>query len=186
MLKNTIEYKRFVWELNNVIQVKNAVKKIIFLCIGTAEVIGDSFGPMVGTILKESFLENDKIEIIGDMENAVTYNIIEEKIKYIKMRYINRLIIVIDSALSVQNDVGKIFIQNRGLKYAESLKKQNRTIGDISIKAVVGKDEKNNIENFKNLKGVKVEQIQLMSYIVSKGIIDVMNKKVKNGKNIYK
>ena len=186
MLKNTVEYKRFVWEFNNIIKMNNINNNIIFLCIGTTKIVGDSFGPLVGTILKKYFCGNKKIEIIGDLENALTYDKIEESVKYIKKRYINKLIIVLDSALSDQSNVGRIFIQNRGLKYAESLKKQNRTIGDISIKAVVGKDEKNNIENFKNLKGVKVEQIQLMSYIVSKGIIDVMNKKVKKGKNIYK
>ena len=73
--------------------------------------------------------------------------------------------------------VGKIFIQNRGLRYAESLKKNNNMIGDISIKAVVGENSNNNIINFNNLQNVSLDKIHNMCNIVSNGIIDVMNKK---------
>lgn len=179
MLKNSVEYKRFVWELNNIIGFNEINKDIIFLCIGTDQIIGDSFGPVVGTLLRKAFKENKNIKIIGDLENALTYNKIEENVSYIKENYTNNLIVVLDSALSDKHNVGKVFIQNRGLKYAESLKKQNEIIGNISIKAVVGVNSNNSMENFENLKKVPIEQIQFMSNIVSNGIVDVMNKKRK-------
>lgn len=186
MLKNNVEYKRFVWELNNIINLNRQNKNIVFLCIGTTTLVGDSFGPIVGTLLKKSFNRKNNIKIIGDTNDSMTYQKIEDNIKDIKEKYSNSLIIVLDSALSSKGDIGKIFIQNRGLKYGESLKKQNDFIGNISIKAVVGENTNNNIKNFKTLKEVSVEQIQSMSNIVSKGIVDVMNKKENNGKNIYK
>lgn len=175
MLKNSVEYKRFVWELRNVVTSNRKNKKIVFLCIGTNMIIGDAFGPVVGSILKKCFNKNDEIEILGNLEDVITYSNIKEKFK--PNTYKNDLIIVIDSALSSKSNIGKIFIQNRGLRYAESLKKNNNMIGDISIKAVVGENSNNNIINFNNLQNVSLDKIHNMCNIVSNGIIDVMNKK---------
>ena len=179
MRNNEIEYNRFVWEFNNIIKMNNKINEIVFVCIGTTKIIGDSFGPIVGTYLKENLDKNEKIQVIGDIKEALTYDKIEKNIKQIEGKNRNKLIIVLDSALSNSEDIGKIFIQNRGLKYGESLKKNNSTIGNISIKAVVGEDKKNNIKNFNNLRNVSIEQINNMTNIVSKGIINVMNKRRK-------
>ena len=50
---------------------QNNYDKIIFLCIGTDRVIGDSFGPMVGEKLKNLFENMSNIEIIGDLEKII-------------------------------------------------------------------------------------------------------------------
>ena len=187
MLKNTSEYKRFVWELNNIINLENMENEsIIFLCLGTNRVIGDAFGPVVGSALKKVGFKNNKIKIIGDLENVVTYNNINNKIKFINVNYRNSMVIVLDSALSNQSDVGRVFIQNRGLKYAESLRKKNNTVGNISIKAVVGEDSFDVNKNFSNLMDVNIKQIEYVSAIVASGIVEVMNKKENIGKNICK
>ena len=182
MLKNTVEYKRFVWELNNFIDIN---KSIIFVCIGTSSIIGDSFGPVVGSILKNT-LKNNSAKVIGDLQNCVTYTDIHRKMNNIKKQYSNSLIIVVDSALASKANIGKVFVQNRGLKYAESLKKSNDIIGNISIKAVVGENSNNNLRNFYNLRDVSLQRIKNVSAIAANGIIEVMNKKENNGKNIYK
>ncbi len=186
MYSNNIKYKRFVWEFNNIINLNNQKRNIVFLCLGTSIITGDSFGPIVGTKLKKTLGKSGNIKIIGDLKEEMTYNKIHENIEYIKEKYSNSLIIVLDAALSDKRDVGKIFIQNRGLKYAESLHKKNKFIGNISIKAVVGENMNNNMQNFKTLKNVSFDNMESMCNIVSKGIIEVMNKKENNGKNIYK
>lgn len=185
MLKENIDYKRFVWEFSNILKRNKQNKNIIFLCIGTNKVIGDSIGPIVGTNLKNDLknnlkfkgdfnIENTSIKIIGDMSNNISYNNIEDNIKNIKNSSEDNFIIVIDSALSSENNIGKIFVHNRGLKYAESLKRKNEIIGDMSIKAVVGKNTQNRFKNFKILKNISSQRVITMSNIVSKGIIDAM------------
>ena len=134
MLENRVEYKRFIWELNNVINFNYVQKNIVFLCIGTNIITGDLFGPLVGTLLKKSIKGKENVRIIGDLKDVLSYNRIEESIEYVKENNKNALIIVVDSALSRVSNIGKVFIQNRGLRYAESLKKRNDIIGDISIK----------------------------------------------------
>ena len=182
MLNNMVEYKRFVWQLNNCIDLN---KNIVFVCIGTSTVVGDSFGPIVGSVLKHK-LCNDRVKVIGDLQSCITYTNIQKKMNEINNIYSNSLIIVLDSALANKPNIGKIFVQNRGLKYAESLMKQNSTIGNISIKAVVGEYSYNNYKNFYCLKNVSIQRIQQVSTIVANGIIEVMNKKENTGKNIYK
>ena len=185
MLKENKEYKRFVWEFSNILKQNKQNKNLIILCIGTNKVIGDSIGPIVGTNLKndlkinmkfkdEFYIKNKKIKIIGDMCNNISYNNIKENIEKIDTIGEKNFIIVIDSALSSENNIGKIFIHNRGLKYAESLKRSNEIIGDMSIKAVVGKNTQNRFKNFKILKNISSQRVITMSNIVSKGIIDAM------------
>ena len=187
MLKNTVEYKRFVWELNNVIDRKiYKDANIVFLCIGTNTIVGDAFGPVVGSVLKNNLSDNKNIEILGDLKECVTYNDVDNVVKLLGGDYDNNLIIVLDSALSRKNDVGKVFVQDRGLKYAESLKKRNSVIGDISIKAVVAENVNDSVSNFQNLKNASFKEIHKMCNLVSNGIIEVMNKKENIGKNIYK
>ena len=182
MLKENIEYKRFVWEFSNILKSKQQKKNIILLCIGINSVIGDSIGPIVGTNLKndlrnsinfknELCFKNRSIKILGDMSNNISYKNIEDNMKNISK---DSFIIVIDSALSTDDNIGKIFVHNRGLKYAESLKRKNNVIGDMSIKAVVGKNTQNRLKNFKILKNVSIKRILTMSNIVSKGIVDAM------------
>ena len=181
MLKENIEYKRFVWEFSNILKINKENKNIIFLCVGTSKVIGDSIGPIVGTNLKKYLknkdglkLKNNNVKVIGDISNNISYNNIEDNIKNIKSLSADNLVIVVDSALSAENNIGKIFVQNRGLRYAESLNRKNDIIGDMSIKAVVGKNSKNGLKNFNILKNISSQRIISMSNMVSKGIIDAM------------
>lgn len=185
MLKNTVEYKRFVWELNNVIN-NNLETSLYFVCIGTNRIVGDAFGPVVGSVLKKRLPEKKNVHILGDLDKCITYENIDKVFTTTNINQKANLVIVLDSALSCRDNIGKVFVQNRGLKYAESLKKDNAIIGNISIKAVVGEDTSNSSKNFDNLKNVSLKQIHDMCNLVSNGIIEVMNKKEKYGKNIYR
>jgi len=130
MLKQNKEYKRFVWELSSLMENKSKNMNVVFMCIGTNTVVGDSVGPIVGSLLKENIQSNNKITIVGDCENNISYENIEDKIEKLNL---NSLVVVVDSALSNHENIGKIFVQNRGLRYGEGLKKTNNTIGNISI-----------------------------------------------------
>lgn len=172
MLAKSVEYKRFVWELSHIFKNCNVNNNLIFLCIGTKSVVGDSFGPTVGTYLKNNLGMHDNVIVVGDLEKNIIYDNIEQNILMINENYKDNLVIAIDSALSSKNDVGKVFIQNRGLKYGESLSKKNRVIGNVSIKAVVGTDAQNSLKNFSALRNASVNSVTKMCNLVSKGIVE--------------
>ena len=57
-------YNNFVCDFSNNLRQKIQdieISKLIFLCIGTNRVIGDCFGPLVGSKLKHYFSQEENV-----------------------------------------------------------------------------------------------------------------------------
>ena len=141
-------YANFNFEFNKVIKKVNEKRysDLIFICIGTNKIVGDSFGPIIGEILKRN-VNDRRIKVIGDLIN----NINAKNIKNIKYNCANPYVISIDSALSDTIEPGNVFIIKKGLVPGSALNKKATAIGNIAIKGIVAKDEKNLIKNYYNL-----------------------------------
>lgn len=124
-------------------------KTLIFLCIGNAQIIGDSFGPLVGTNLQYLLKENDKSIVIGDIQNNITISNLKDKLEIIENEP-KKCIIVIDSAISKTIELGNIVVTNQKTKIGQAYYNTNNMIGDISIKGIVT----NSCENKNTLKNV--------------------------------
>ena len=135
----------------------------IILCIGTSDCIGDSLGPMVGEHLYNN-INKSNIYIYGNLKNNITYkniNIILNKLNtQIKRHYI----ILVDSALSNKNYIGKIIVSKNKMVIGGALDKQNYQLGDLSIKGIVGENKYNCIENYDELNNVSMKLIK--NYLV--------------------
>lgn len=170
-------YNDFVYDFSNNLRqkIKNIeISKLVFLCIGTNRVIGDCFGPLIGYKLKNFFREEENIEVIGDIENIVSFQNIERIIKKIKEE--DAFVIAIDAALSCNNNkIGKIMVSQNKMNVGSSINKRNLYIGDISIKGIVAKDYKNSKYNFKTLQNIPLNIIMNMADCVSTGIYNVIN-----------
>ena len=150
--------------------------EIIFLCIGTDKIIGDCFGPLVGSKLKE-LLENYNIfniNIYGTLENNVNYINVENIINDIKKSYSNPYIIVIDAALSKKENIGKIYIKKEKTILGSGLSKNKIEIGNLSIKAVVGKDYKLPKYNFLVLQNISLNVVFKLSNILAEAIVETI------------
>lgn len=88
---------------------------ILFVCIGTDRITGDAFGPLVGYKLKKLFVDAERINIIGDLENPIVANNIVSTLNEIEREYSNPFIIAVDSALSIPSRVGSISVQEGAL-----------------------------------------------------------------------
>lgn len=145
-------------------------RKIIFLCIGTNHCIGDSLGPQVGEILSKQ-IKNKNIQVYGNLKNNLHYEnictVLNKINKQINMPYI----IVIDAALSHEEYIGNIIINKKRMIIGEALEKQKYQIGDISIKGIVGKNNRNRKENINTLKNVPLERIENLSRNISNQIL---------------
>ena len=109
-------YNNFVCDFSNNLRQKiqgTEISKLVFLCIGTNRVIGDCFGPLVGSKLKHFFIHEEGIEVIGDIENIVSFQNVTGIIR--KLKNENSFVIAIDAALSCNsNRIGKIIVnQNK-------------------------------------------------------------------------
>lgn len=171
-------YQNFVRDLGTVLKGKVdniELTKLIFLCIGTDRIIGDSFGPLVGYKLKNLFYGENNIEVIGDLENAINLSNIEQIIKKIYNTYETPFVIAIDAAVSNKIQTGRIVVENSKMDVAGGFVKRKILVGDISIKGVVSRDLKKAEHNFRLLKNAPLNLIMNMADCTVQGIKDIIN-----------
>lgn len=167
-------YSFFANQFSNTIcqLTKNKLySNIIFLCIGTDRITGDSFGPLVGYKLKNVLNHIKKVDIIGDLDETVSNENILDAITYIKTNYTNPFIVSIDSALSIRKNVGDIIVSNQGIYLGTSIREKKVYIGDMSVQGVVAKNTCVAQYNFKRLQNTNLSLVMKMADIVASGII---------------
>ena len=175
---NQETYNNFVNDFSVILRNKInnlEISKLIFLCIGTDRITGDSFGPLIGYKLSKVFKEKENIEVIGNLENTVCMHNIKYIMQDIKNKYEEPFLIAIDAALSNKNNIGKIIVTPNGMNVGTGLNKKSIYVGDMSIKGIVTKDFKNPKYNFKLLQNTSLGLIMNMADSVVQGIYDVMN-----------
>ena len=144
---------------------------IVFLCIGTDRITGDSFGPLVGYKLKNVLNHIKKIHVIGDLDETVSNQNILNAINYIEKNYKNPFIVSIDSALSIRRNVGDIIVSKKGVYLGTSIRNKKVYIGDMSIQGVVAKNTCVAQYNFRRLQNTNLGLVMKMADTVASGII---------------
>ena len=139
-------------------------KKPILICIGSDLVLGDSLGPLVGTMLKK---RGAKSFIYGTLNLPITAKEVEYAGKYLKQMHPNSISIAIDAAVGNAEDVGLIRITNKGLKPGLGVDKNLGVVGDLSIIAVVAAKSLQN-RNLFNL--TRLNLIYKMAEKIASGI----------------
>lgn len=168
--------EKFIQDFTNVfnktIEQKGKIE-VTFLCVGTDKIIGDSFGPLVGSKLIELLQKYNfsNIDVYGSLEENLNYESVNKVIKNISNK---TTIIVIDAALSNKENIGKIFVSNKKTILGKGLDKNKIEIGDISIKSVVAKDYKIPRYNFKILQNISLNGVMTLANIVAEGICEVI------------
>lgn len=170
--KFILDFNRFIYEERK----KRGYLELVFICIGTDRMTGDCFGPIVGSKLKELLANYNifNINIYGNLEENISCTNVERVIQTIKNRHPNACIIVIDAALSKRENIGKIFVSREKTMLGKGLNKNKIEIGDLSIRAVVGKNNKLPYYNFAVLQNVSLNDVIKMATIVTEGIIEII------------
>lgn len=171
-------YNDFIHDFSIILREKITnieISKLIFLCIGTDRVIGDSFGPLVGYKLKHLFRDEENIKVIGSLDNIICMHNITKIVRNINSTYPEAFLIAIDAALSNNNNVGKIAVSKGSIKVASGFTTKNIYVGDISIKGIVSRNLNNSKCNFRLLQNTPLNLVMNMADSVAQGICDVIN-----------
>ncbi len=113
----------------------------ILICVGSDMILGDSLGPLVGTMLRR---KNITSYIYGTLNYPITAKEVEYAKTYIKQMHPGSIAVAIDAAVGNSEDIGLIRVINRGLKPGLGVDKNLGVIGDISIIGIVaGKSASN-------------------------------------------
>ncbi|WP_167577542.1 spore protease YyaC [Ammoniphilus sp. YIM 78166] len=103
---------------------------VVFFCIGTNQISGDCFGPLVGSYLKSNGYTN----VMGTIQDPIDAKNIHERIQEIPK---DKLVIAIDAALGTFSFVETFSISSGTLHPGSGIGKTLPPVGDVGIVAVV-------------------------------------------------
>lgn len=113
-------------------------KNLVFVCIGTPKIVGDSLGPIVGEMLRE---RNVNAYVYGTRRRPITALNLHGYRKMLDTYHRGDIIVAIDATMGALEDVGKLKISDGGLRPAGAFRKNAGKLGDIGIMAIVGERE---------------------------------------------
>lgn len=177
-----IKYNKFICDFyNQFSKINDNYSDLVFLCIGTDRMTGDCFGPLVGNRIKKA-IKKDKMNYVvyGDLEKPLIYSSVDKKLKEINENYEKPCIIAIDAALSKESNIGKILVKSDGIKLGKAINKEKNKIGNISIKAIIGKNYKRIDKNMELLQNTSLNFVMNLVDIVSEGILEIIEKECDN------
>lgn len=111
---------------------------MVFICIGTPKIIGDSIAPMAGDLLIELGVN---AYVYGTTNRPVTGLNFDSYLQHIKNVHKGDTVIAIDSALGAGEDVGVVKVIRGGVAPGAAIGKKHTKIGTYGILAQVGKTE---------------------------------------------
>ena len=152
-------------------KLKNVLKGEIpvVVCIGTDAVIGDSLGPLTGSMLKKK--AGGLTYVFGSMENPVTAADVGHLIKMIKSVYPYSRILAIDAALGGKGEVGSVKLSDGPIRPGLGVNKDLGEIGDASIIGIV--DEKRKGEKA-SLSAVRLSKVYFQADLISSAIANYL------------
>lgn len=169
--KNTETYAFNSFSENAHQLVENALKtcnlknkKPLIACIGSDLVLGDSLGPLVGTMLTK---KNVPAYVYGTLNSPITAKEIAYAKSQLNALHPNSFIIAIDAAVGNIDDIGLIKVSDKGLKPGLGVDKNLGVIGDCSIIGVVaGKS----LQNYNLFNLTRLNLIYKMAETIANGV----------------
>lgn len=148
----------------------NDQKKLpVIVCIGSDLVLGDSLGPLVGTILTNKKI---KAYVYGTLNFPITAKEISITKKYIEKTHKNTEVISIDAAVGEKDEIGQIKIIPKGIKPGLGVNKDLEEIGDKSIIGIVSEKTKDNRKLFES---TRLNLIYKMANTIANGVENYIN-----------
>lgn len=120
---------KLVKKLRNIID-----ENTIIVCIGSANVYGDSLGPRIGSTLKEL---NFPLIVFGTMENPINGINFSKQCELILDTYKNKKIIAIDASCGSADELGLVCLRNKPIRVGRGLNKKIGSIGNYSLTGCV-------------------------------------------------
>ena len=142
----------------------------VIVCVGSDLAIGDSLGPIVGSMLRYKTQGLDCF-IYGTLKAPVTAKEIRYLRSFLKETHRGRKIIAVDAAVGSEGDIGLIKILDSPLRPGAGANKKLGCIGDISILGIVAEKS---LMNYGLLNTTRLNLVYSMAEIVSDGLSSLL------------
>lgn len=181
IISKSYEKNRFICEIiaKNLEIITQNCENLVFIFVGTDANVGDSLGPLVGTLID---INDNKIYKYGSLNTPITAKEVPYIANFIKKAHPDSFIIVVDAALGKKQDIGQIKVLKEGIRPGLGVNKNLPTIGDASIIGIIG--EKNAFSE-SILALTRLSCVYQMANVIKEGIEQfIQAKTLKNGNYI--
>lgn len=141
MYLNPIEFK------NLLLKASKEEKEVVIICIGSDKYIFDSFGPVLGQLIKEKRLLN--IKVYGTLDNPIHALNLQKEFEIIRNKHKNSFIIGVDASVTTKNISERIAFLNKSIEPGLAFNKKLIPVGDCSIIFRVSKEEASEIKEMR-------------------------------------
>jgi putative sporulation protein YyaC len=148
----------------------NLEKPPVIVCIGSDLAIGDSLGPLVGSMLKYK-TQGMHVFIYGTLAAPVTAKEIKYLRTFLKETHAGSQIVAVDAAVGAAGDIGLIKFNDSPLYPGAGAQKKLGAIGDISVMGIVAEKS---VTNYGLLNTTRLNLVYSMSETLSDAIANVL------------
>lgn len=147
----------------------------IALCIGSDLVIGDSLGPICGTLLQEK--QGAGIFVYGTLRHPVTAKEVKYLNEFLHDTHPGSPIIAIDAAVGDAGDIGLLKLTSGGIKPGLGANKRLARVGDVGIMGIVAEKS---VFNYSLMNLTRLNLVYKMADIVACAVADFAADKKKS------
>lgn len=155
----------------------NKIKKedILFFCIGSTRVLGDTLAPIIGTRLSKM-----GFNVMGTLEEPINARNLHKALEGVDT---DKFIIAIDAGFAPYSDpienVGSVIIRNKPIQPGSGVERNLPDIGDISIIGLVEKGLYNSGDNLEILKHTDLAIVMSIADKIVEGVSNIQYKRKK-------
>ncbi|MBR2023586.1 MAG: spore protease YyaC [Clostridia bacterium] len=142
----------------------------VIVCVGSDLAIGDSLGPITGSMLKYK-TQGVKAFIYGTLALPVTAKEIRYLRAFLKETHPKSQIIAIDAAVGAEGDIGLIKLNDSPLLPGAGANKKLGAIGDVSVMGIVAEKS---VANFGLLNTTRLHLVYSMAEQISSAIATLL------------
>lgn len=148
----------------------------VVVCIGSDLAIGDSLGPIVGSMLKYK-TQGLPVFIYGTLASPITAKEIKYLRPFLKETHKNCQVIAIDAAVGAQGDIGLVKASNTPLLPGAGANKKLGAVGDISIMGIVAEKS---VANYGLLNTTRLNLVYTMAEKIAESLAMLLYERQKN------
>ena len=146
----------------------------VILCIGSDLAVGDSLGPITGTLVRKK-ISGFEAYVYGTLSNPVTAKEVKYLNDFLSKTHPKSKIIAIDAAVGEDGDVGIIKITDGSLRPGSGANKRLGKVGDVSVLGIVAKKS---AFSYSLLNLTRLNMVYAMSEIISGAISMLVSQKM--------
>lgn len=143
----------------------------IVVCVGSDLVIGDSLGPLTGSMLTFK-TQGLGAYIYGTLQNPITAKEVKYLKDFLRKTHPGRSIIAVDAAVGRVEDIGIVKITSTPLSPGAGANKQLGSFGDATVLGVVAEKSMGNYALFNN---TRLRLVHTMADKISEGIATLLH-----------